>query len=148
MEGTANTTLIVLFVLVAFPIVFSALWIGITLLMSFIGGWRNLARHYAATGKPVGGREFRHLTGMFGMASYKHVLTVVVTGEGLYIANRTVFRFGHPPLFIPFTAIVDARRQTLIFRDYVAFDVGSPPIASIRLPLKVFERTSVEIAAI
>jgi hypothetical protein len=146
MEGTANTTLIVLFVLVAFPIVFSALWIGITLVMSFIGGWRVLSEHYAASGKPAGFPELRRVTGMFGVASYKHVLTVITTDQGLYIANRTVFRFGHPPLFIPFSAIVDARRQTLFFWDYVAFDVGSPPIASIRLPLKVFEGTPVEIA--
>ena len=147
MEGAVNTTWIVLFILVAFPIFFSALWIGITLAMSFIGGWRNLARHYPAAEKPLDGRELRHVTGMFGVASYKHVLTVVTTAEGLYIANRKVFRFGHPSLFIPFTAVVDARRLTLFFWDYVAFDVGNPPIARIRLPLQVFEGAPVEIAA-
>jgi hypothetical protein len=92
MEGAANTTWIVLFILVVFPIFFSALWIGVTLAMSFIGGWRNLARHYPAAEKPLDGRELRHVTGMLGVASYKHVLTVVTTAEGLYIANRKVFR--------------------------------------------------------
>lgn len=147
MEDAANTTAIVLFILVVFPIFFSALWIGITLGMSFIGGWRTVAKFYTAAGRPVGGREFRRVTGMFGVASYKHVLTVVTTAEGLYIANRTVFRFGHPPLFIPFTAIFHARRQVLFFWDYAAFEVGSPAIASVRLPLKVFEGAPVEIAA-
>lgn len=147
MENAVGTTLLVLFIFVAFPIFFGALWIGITLAMSFIGGWHQLAKHYAATGQPVGGRGFPRVTGMFGVASYKHVLTVITTDEGIHISNRAVFRFGHPPLFIPFSAIVYARRQTLFFWDYVAFEVGTPPIASVRLPLQVFEGAPVEIAA-
>lgn len=147
MEGADNTTAIVLLVIVVFPIFFAALWIGITQLMSFIGGWRNLAKLYPAAGKPVGGREFHRVSGMFGMASYKHVLTIVVTRDGLYVENRTIFRFGHPPLFIPFAAIAYARRQTFFFKDYVAFEVGDPPMASIRLPLQVFDGAPIEIAA-
>lgn len=144
-EGT-NTALIVLFVLVLFPIFFTGLWIGITLLMSLIGGWGRVGRHYPAGARPAGGRELRRVTGMFGMARYRHVLTVITTGEGLYIENRTVFRPGHPPLFIPFSAIVRPRRQTLFFWEYVAFEIGTPPLASVRLPSKVFEGTPVEIA--
>ena len=34
-----ETALVVLFILIVFPIFFTALWVGITLLMSFIGGW-------------------------------------------------------------------------------------------------------------
>ena len=59
---------------------------------------------------------------------------------------RKVFRAGHPPLFIPFSAIFNARRQTLFFWEYVAFEIGAPPLAGVRLPSKVFEGTPVEIA--
>jgi hypothetical protein len=141
-----ETGLIVLFILVAFPIFFTALWVGVTLLMSFIGGWGKVGKQYAATGVPPQGRALRHVTGMFGVTRYKNVLTVITTEEGLYIENRKVFRPGHPPLFIPFSAINYARKQTLFFWEYVAFEIGSPPLASARLPSKVFEGTPVEIA--
>lgn len=142
-----ETALIVLFILIAFPIFFSALWIGITLLMSFIGGWGRVAKVYAAVGEPPQGRVLKHVMGMFGMARYKHVLTVITTDTGLYIENRKVFRPGHPPLFIPFTAITYARKQTLFFWEFVAFEIGNPPLAGVRLPSKVFEGTPVPIAA-
>ena len=146
MNNGTNTALIVVFVLVLFPIFFAGLWIGITLLMSFIGGWDRVGKHYPAAGRPAGGRELRGVTGMFGVASYRHVLTVISTGEGIYIENRTIFRPGHPPLFIPFSAILQPRRQTLFFWEYLALKIGHPPLASVRLPSKVFEGTPVERA--
>lgn len=145
MSNSTGTWLVLLFVLVAFPIFFSALWVGITLLMSFIGGWGKVAKVYAAAERPAGATELKHVTGMFGVASYKHVLTIITTDRGLYMENRKVFRFGHPPLFIPFSDIHRARRMTLFFWDYVAFEVGDPGLASIRLPSKVFEGTPIAI---
>ena len=130
--------------LIAFPIFFSALWVGITLLMSFIGGWGKVAKQYPATERPSSGAVLQHVTGMFGVASYKRVLTVITTDVGLYIENRKVFRPGHHPLFIPFSAIHKARKQTLFFWEYVAFDVDD--LASVRLPSKVFAGTPIEIA--
>jgi hypothetical protein len=144
-NGT-ETGLIVLFILIVFPIFFTTLWVGITLLMSFIGGWGKVGKVYAATGAPPEGRVLRHVTGMFGVTRYKHVLTIITTDTGLYIENRKVFRPGHPPLFIPFTAIFQARKQTLFFWEFVAFAIGDPPLAAVRLPSKVFEGTPVTIA--
>jgi hypothetical protein len=73
------------------------------------------------------------------------VLTIITADTGLYIENRTVFRPGHPPLFIPFSAIFNARKQTLFFWEFIAFEIGDPPLAGVRLPSKVFEGTPVEI---
>jgi hypothetical protein len=110
-----ETALVVLFILIVFPIFFTILWIGITLAMSFIGGWGKVGKQYAATGGPPPGRMLKSVTGMFGVTRYKYVLTVVTADDGLYIENRKVFRPGHPPLFIPFSAIFNARKQTLFF---------------------------------
>ena len=145
-SGT-ETALIVLFILIVFPIFFTALWVSVTLIMSFVGGWGRVGKRYAAAGPPPHGRALKHVTGMFGLTRYKHVLTVITTDDGLYIENRKVFRLGHPPLFIPFSAIHGARKQTLFFWEYVAFDIDNPPMAGVRLPSKVFEGTPVEIAA-
>lgn len=144
MGNGTGSLLILLLVLIAFPIFFSALWVGITLLMSYIGGWGKVAKQYPALGPPPTGAVLRHVSGMFGMANYKRVLTVITTETGLYIENRWAFRPGHPPLFIPFTAIRNARRQTLFFWEYVAFDVDD--LASVRLPSKVFVDAPVAIA--
>ena len=141
-----ETALVVLFILIVFPIFFTALWVGITLLMSFIGGWGKVGKVYPATGIPAQGSALKNVTGMFGMARYKYVLTVITTPDGIYIENRKVFRAGHPPLFIPFSAIFNARKQTLFFWEFVAFEIGDPPLAGVRLPSKVFEGTSVPIA--
>ncbi|MGV3548527.1 hypothetical protein [Rhizobium sp.] len=147
MTTGTTTVLIVVFILIAFPIFFTLLWVSITLLMSWIGGWGRVGKRYAATGVPPQGAVLKHVTGMFGVTRYKHVLTVITTDTGLYIENRKVFRFGHPPLFIPFTAIYQPRKQTLFFWEFVAFGVDDPPIAAIRLPSKVFEGTPIEIKA-
>lgn len=140
-----TTALTVLFILIVFPIFFTALWVSVTLLMSFIGGWGKVGKQYPATGGPPQGRALKHVTGMFGMARYKYVLTIITTDTGLYIENRKVFRPGHPPLFIPFSAIFNARKQTLFFWEFIAFEVGDPPLAGVRLPSKVFEGTPVQI---
>lgn len=147
MSTGTETGLIVLFILIAFPIFFTGLWVGITLLMSWIGGWGKVGKQYAAVGEPPQGRVLRHVTGMFGMTRYKNVLTVITSDTGLYIANRKIFRPGHPPLFIPFSDIIYPRKQTLFFWEYVAFEIGSPPLASARLPSKVFEGVPLEIAS-
>jgi len=144
MSNGTGSLLILLFVLVAFPIFFTILWVGITLLMSFIGGWGKVAKRYPALDRPRDGVVLTRVTGMFGVARYKFVLTVITTDTGFYIENRKVFRPGHHPLFIPFSAIRDARKQVLFFWEYVAFDVDD--LASVRLPSKVFVGTPVEIA--
>jgi hypothetical protein len=146
MSSTTSMALIVAFVLVGFPLAFGALWIFITRLMSFIGGWDRVGQHFAAPKGRPDGRMLRRVTGMFGIARYKAVLTVITTAGGIYIENRTVFRPGHPPLFIPFEAIRNAKKQTLFFWEYVAFDIGDPVLASVRLPSKVFEGTPVAAA--
>ena len=79
MSNGTGSLLILLFVLIAFPVLFAALWVGVKLMMSFICGWGRLAKQYPAFGPPPAGAVLRHVTGMFGVASYKRVLTVITT---------------------------------------------------------------------
>ena len=146
MSDSLSTTLLVAFIVVVFPIVLGTLWIGVTLFMSLVGGWRRLGKLYPAPLPLPTGRRLSGVTGMFGVASYKRVLTVTTTSDGLVIENRFVFRPGHPPLFIPFSAMHDMRKQMLYFWEYAAFDVGDPSVAAVRLPTKVFEGTGISIA--
>jgi hypothetical protein len=45
-----------------------------------------------------------------------------------------LFRAGHPPLFIPWSAIQNPRQRKWRWFDTIAFDVGIPPVATVRLP--------------
>ncbi|MBX9456402.1 MAG: hypothetical protein KL863_10495 [Rhizobium sp.] len=144
-DGT-NRALLIVFIVVAFPVVFTALWVSITFVLSRVGGWHRVARRYAANGKPAGGKEIHYLTGMVGVVSYRLVLTVIVAEQGLYIATRKVFSVGHPPLFIPYSAICNAQFRSLFFKEYVSFEIEEEPIATVWLPSKVFDGVPVQIA--
>jgi hypothetical protein len=136
---------LVALVIVIWPLFFIAIWASVLLLMSWIGGWRRLAARYASIQRPTGGAVFQLATGMVGWARYKRVLSIRTTDDGLFLDIRRVFRFGHPPLFIPWADIRKARRVTLFYTEFVAFDVGDPVVASLRLPTAVFDGTPVFI---
>ena len=128
---------VLLFVLIAFPIVFAALWTGIVWLLSALGGWREMARIYPATRRPDG-VLFKGVSAMFGFVSYSYLLTVVAGEEGLYLETPRLFRIGQPPMLIPWGAIRRAKRHASVLGfGYVSFDVGDPKIARLRLPERV-----------
>jgi hypothetical protein len=137
--------LLVGLIIIAWPIAFGLLWGGIVWLMAQIGGWSRLARHYPGSKVPPEGRVLASATGMIGLSSYKRVLRIVVTAEGLYLSVWRIFSIAHPPLFIPWSAIHDATGVSMIFRRYVSFEVGSPTVARLRLPFEAFVDSPVKI---
>lgn len=122
---------------VVLPFFFVGMWCAVCLLLSVLSGWRRLAEHFAAH-DPPSGKRFSMQSGQFGLASYGNCLTIYASPEGLYISILWLFRLGHRPLFIPWEAIQNAKIHRFFWVESVAFDVGSPPIASLRLPRKLF----------
>jgi hypothetical protein len=137
--------LIVGLIIIVWPIFFIALWSAIVFLMSVLGGWSRLARTYRTDEQPGGGKTISHVTGMVGIASYKKVLSITTNERGMFIEIRRVFRICHPTLFIPWSDIHNAHKVTLFYWDYVAFKVGDPAIASMRLPQQIFDGSPVFI---
>ena len=137
--------LIVALVIVIWPIFFIALWSGVVLLMSLLGGWRRLARRYRTTERPSGGRSVPYVTGMVGMSRYKRLLNVTTNERGMFVEIRWIFRMGHPTLFIPWADIRNAHKINLFYWEFIAFDIGNPKVASMRLPSQVFDGTPVFI---
>lgn len=91
--------------LIAFPL----MWLGITGMLAALGGWSELARLYR---EPEG--TVRAPLQRFSMASldlrrgwlplpvnYSNCMVLEVAREGLHLRPWPVFRFRHPPLFIP-----------------------------------------------
>lgn len=140
-----STWLLLALIILVWPVFFGGLWTFVLMSMSFIGGWRRLARRYRATRPPEGRRAIRGMTGMVGITSYNRVLTVTIADDGMFLAPLWMFRIGHPVLFIPWRDIRNSRHARSFFRDYVAFDVGDPKVAGMRLPSDVFDGTPVFI---
>lgn len=115
--GPLGIVLIVLAFLVFFPV----MWLGVTGLLSVLGGWRQLGAQFAAG--PVahpGRRVGRWVSG--GMArlpfpvSYSNCLNVSLYQDGFSLSVAMPFRFMHPPLFIPWTAIRECEERGTFWR--------------------------------
>jgi hypothetical protein len=88
----------------AFLIFFAAFWSGLIYLISLMTGWQKLANEYRTyEPAPAEARSFR--SARIGWSNYNGVLTMGVNSEGMYLAVFFLFRMGHAPLFIPWSAV-------------------------------------------
>ncbi|HEV3051132.1 MAG TPA: hypothetical protein VGX50_12535 [Longimicrobium sp.] len=115
--------------LVAFPL----FWLGITGLLSTVGGWRELARSYARDPAAFRGVRRLNATGSMGRfllmrVNYSHTLRVHVWRDGFGLSTMPLFRFMHPPLFIPWTAVRTCEERTLLFWPYVQIELHGSSI--------------------
>jgi hypothetical protein len=144
MHGEVSALYIVIPLLVFMPIFF----IGLLGLISFIlssGGWRRLARQFAA--RPgINGETHYRVVGFIGSSSYKGAIKVIRTGSGLQIEASPALYVGHKPLFIPFGAFRNPQKKLMFHgRDYALFDVGEPTPVSVALPAAIFKGTPLEV---
>jgi hypothetical protein len=68
-------------------------------------------------------------------------MKAVVTASGLYLDVSPVFRIGHKPLLIGFSALRNIRKSVMFRRDYLTFEVGDPAV-TISLPAEVLKGTA------
>jgi hypothetical protein len=92
-----NLELIILVILVC--------WVGISYVIAHIGGWFRLARFYRFSGAFLGERWRFQSAQMRWKVGYNNCLTVGASPEGLYLSVMFILRFGHPPLFVPWSDI-------------------------------------------
>lgn len=106
-----------------FPVFFVAVWLLVITILSQVGGWTELAREY----REPPGME-RESLAYFPMASaglwrpwmplpvsYNNCLVIDVARAGVHLRTWRIFRFLHPPLFIPWTHVEDARPGRFLF---------------------------------
>jgi hypothetical protein len=103
---------------VGFCIAMVAMGIAVLMLLSFMSGWRSLARQFRSSVPPSGDR-FRFATGSLGSrffpVSYSNCLTLTVGGGGIHLAVLSPFRPFHPPLFIPSAMIESVVEKRSLF---------------------------------
>ncbi|MHB8413786.1 MAG: hypothetical protein ACYDDA_12090 [Acidiferrobacteraceae bacterium] len=103
-----------------FFLLFVALWLGLSGLLSYLSGWRRLAARFRAT-KELEGERFRFASGAIGSStclpvSYRGCLLFTVGSAGFRLALAFPFRFLSPPLFIPWAQVesVTERRHWFV----------------------------------
>jgi hypothetical protein len=88
-----------------FWVLFAIVWVILCLLLSALGGWRELARHHTAE-TPFSGTRFRFRSARFARSvRYGGCLTLGASATGLYVEVFPLFRIAHPPLLIPWSEI-------------------------------------------
>lgn len=93
---------------------FTGLWCMVVLLISYVSGWRTLAKHFRAEDKPSG-RFLAMQSLSMNSAQYNGALTLGITETGLYLEPIVLFRLGHAPLLIPWTAFRSLRAEKMLW---------------------------------
>ncbi len=106
--------------------------------LAYFGGWAAVAQRYRCRGTPVG-KSFHWQCARFGWVDYNGCVSIRVCADGLRLATFPLFRPGHPPLFIPWSALRVVSVNDKWWGRYTVVDVGAPTIAQVRLPLKVMD---------
>lgn len=81
---------------------FVTIWLGVSILISYISGWAALAENYRTTVPYRGDRWSWQSAEMRWMAGYNNCLTAGADRTGLYLSiSLFLCRVAHPPLFVP-----------------------------------------------
>lgn len=138
----------------AYVILAIILYIGIVwcLAMKFLawaGGWQRLAKAFPASGIPEGQKlGLRWIK--VGWIDYNGCVSYVVNSAGLHVSLWPLFNLGHPPLFIPWSAMRVERvgKEFLRRGQVIKLTVGEPVVARICVPEAVFEAGKRSIAEV
>ena len=107
-------------------ILFPLAWLGMCWLIAAVGGWAILASLYRAPEDfeldPAARFRFRSIqlrrSALFP-ARYSNSITIGLTDAGLYLLPLILFRFGHPPLLIPWRDIRECKDGSFLWVHWV-----------------------------
>jgi hypothetical protein len=96
------------------------------------GGWRRLAEVYT-TSKPPRGQSVTKQTIQIGAVTYKRCVTLGIADDGLYI---TIWQ---KTALVPWTEFKGVGEATLYWQKVPILTVGDPPVATMTVPVAVFQ---------
>ena len=131
---------LMLLLIVAGVLLLAGFVVGLVFLILFLvkslggttGGWGKLAVTYG-TNNPPTGQITKGETTQVGAVTYKRCVTLAVADEGLYVSiwRKTVL--------IPWTEFKAVGQATLYWQKVPMLTVGDPPVATMTVPVQVFE---------
>jgi len=115
---------------------FVAIWCFVFKIIS-VFGWGKLAAQYASH-DPPSGVSLKWQSFVLGkVMNYNRCVTIHVGGAALFLEMPRFFRFAHPPLRIPWSAVQYLKEvKTLAGRKYL-YDLGTPGITRIAFYEKI-----------
>ena len=100
-------------VVLLFCSVAPVIWCTVIYMISFTSGWQSLAKTYAVDTFPTNPKT---CSGVLNSASnYNGTLQYAETVDGLFLKTSPLFKIGHHPIFIPWTAIEDYKQSGTLF---------------------------------
>ena len=129
-----------LLLIVASVLLLAGFVVGLVFFVLFIvkslggttGGWGKLAEVYG-TNKPPTGQITKGETIQVGAVTYKRCVTLGVADEGLYVS---IWR---KTALIPWTEFKGIGQATLYWQKVPMLTVGDPPVATMTVPVQVFQ---------
>ena len=103
---------------VAWPVLLPALWAAICWTIAALGGWRRVAKQFAARHEPPG-TTFRWMSlGIKPCTNYNLCIHAVFAEQGLYLRPIFLFRIGHHPLLIPWEKVgpIEEKKRLITLR--------------------------------
>lgn len=88
-----------------FVIFFIAGWVSVLYLIALASGWDSLAKRFRFKGRFYGEIFSFRSARMRFYVHFGNCLDIGADESGLYLAVFPIFRFGHPPLLIPWSEV-------------------------------------------
>jgi hypothetical protein len=117
---------------------FAVFWVFIVRRVARTSGWRDLATSYRATA-PFHGRRRYLQSGSVGGVSHGGTLILGADADGLYMSVLAPFRFGHQPLYIPWSDVT-VRREKRVFSRLGVLTFAKHPSATLHTYLRTAKR--------
>jgi len=109
---------------------FGALWCFVFKILSAFG-WGKLAQKHTSYGPPTGVTLKWQSLVLGKVMHYNRCLTIHVGRAGLSLEMPRFFRFAHPPLRIPWSAVRYLKEVNTIAGRKFLYDLGTPRITRI-----------------
>jgi hypothetical protein len=109
--------------------VFGLFWLGLTFLISKISGWQLLASRFRCV-EPVIGKIWMFQSAemrRYMRTSFNNCLIITANEDGMRLSMLVFFRFGHPPLYIPWSETMVTQTRRWLFLRRVRFTFPSEP---------------------
>lgn len=119
---------------------FILIWCFAVWLISIFSGWQRLAQRYHAP-QPATGKVWAGQYGFVNGARYGNALNVTTNDAGFFLEVVPIFKLSHPRLFIPWHDLHNPTPTVFRWRPLVRVEVGSPPVATLRLPREILEQS-------
>lgn len=114
------------------------IWIAVSLLAALLSGWLKLSAHYRTDRAPQG-RSSGYINATLGFVGYRRSLRIHTDADGLFLTVMAPFRVGHPPLFIPWRNVREAKLEKFLWKETIKVTLGDKPGVSLKVPKAVFD---------